>query len=374
MGLLVLFQQWVDFKEGELVSDVIAIYNTMISLLKEEGFQEDEQKTVSSILASLMNSSKVSLSIEQTARLGQLAYAYHWNPELVLDFTLRVSSQGFFESHLLPHYINFCHWLSKKDQDTHALLLKYLASLVAVKGSLPKNGRDIDTFKIYPLEFTFAMRKSSDTVSVSHLIHSVVDGSLETLVSENYQMFVNALVCMPNIRPIETSKVIKVLKRIIKEIALAIEDMKNEEPQTKKLKSSRPVDFVERLGLVLSLAILGLRHFSSNLKEDLPWATVKSAFLNDDTARNVFYLRAADFYLTSLHELGDEDTFSVDVLCQVYDIIGQNLGSPYHEVNTIYLNNSRLDVNQTFLNLGKVVNPPHLVFVLATNANSPGKR
>lgn len=332
LGLLILFQQWVDYKEGELVVDSLAVSNTIVSLLKYEGLGIEEQKTVSLTVAALMKSPKVRLPIEQTARLGQLAYAHHWNPQLVLDFTLHVSSHGFFESHLLPHYITYCHSLCQKDKNTHDILLKNLASLIAVKGSLPKSGKDIGSFKIYPIEFTFAMRKSSNANSVPHLIQSILEGNLDTMISEEFHMYTNALVCLPNIRPIESTKAIKILKNIIKEIANTLENLNDEEPQTKRVKTSRPVDFFERLGLILSLAILGLRHFSTNLKGDLPWQTVKSAFLNEDMSKNIFYLRAADFYLTSLQEIGDEDTFSLEILGQVYDVIGQNLGSPYHEV------------------------------------------
>ena len=338
MGLLILFQQWVDQKDGELVTDTLAVSNTLVSLLTEEGLIEEEQKCISSTVAGLMKSPN-KLPIEQTSRLGQLAYAENWKPEIVLDFTLQVSSHGLFESHLLPHYISFCHSLCKKDQNARSLLLKNLASLISVKGCLPKTGLDIGNFKIYPMEFTFAMRRSSDVDSVPHLIQSLLEGNIETMVSDNFPMYVNAIVCLPNIRPIDSSKAMKILKKIIKDIASIVDASNAEEPQTKRAKTNRPVDFSERLGLILSLAILGVRHFSSNLNEDVPWKIIKSAFLNDAMSTSLFYLRAADFYLTSLHELGNEDIFSLDVLCQVYDVIGKNLGSPYHEVNW-FLKNS----------------------------------
>ena len=336
--MLLLFQQWVDYREGELVIDTISVSKTLISLLNEQDLYEKEQKSVSVTVAMLMKSTKVSLPIEQTSKLGHLIYAYHWKPEIVLEFTLQVSTYGFFESHLLPHYISFCHSLSKKDRDLRSHLLKNLASLISVKASLPKSGNDMENFKIYPLEFTFAMRKSSDTESVPHnLIQSILERNLETMINEDFQTFVNALVCLPHIRPIDSVKAIKVLKKIIQGIADTVET-NAEEPHTKRAKTDRSIDFSERLGLALSLAILGIRHFSSNLEKDVPWQMIKSAFLNETMSTSLFYLRAADFYLTSLHETGNEDIFSLQVLCQVYDVIGQNLGSPYHEVRDIFTN------------------------------------
>jgi hypothetical protein len=334
LGLLLLFQQWVEFREGELITDTLAVSKTLVALLNDQQLDETEQQSVSVTVAELMKSTKVSLPIEQTSKLGHLVFAYHWKPEIVLEFTLQVSTYGFFESHLLPHYITFCHSLGKKDRETRSQLLKNLASLISIKASLPKNGNDMDNFKIYPLEFTFAMRKSSDTDSVPHLIQTILEENLEVMINEDFQTYVNALVCLPHLRPIDSVKAIKVLKKIVKEIADTVES-NAEEPHTKRAKTTRPVDYSERLGLVLSLAILGIRHFSSNLEKDVPWQMIKSAFLNETMSTSLFYLRAADFYLTSLHESGNEDTFSLQVLCQVYDVIGQNLGSPYHEVINI---------------------------------------
>ena len=329
--MLLLFQQWIEYREGELVTDMLAVSKTLAFLLNEKNLNEKEQHSVSVTVAMLMKSTKFSLPIEQTSKLGNLVYAYHLKPEIILEFTLRVSACGFFESHLLQHYITFCHSLSKENEDTRSHLLKNLASLISIKASLPKSGNDMENFKIYPIEFTFAMRKSSDVDSVPHLIQSILERNLETMINEDFHTYVNALVCLPHLRPIDSVKAIRVLKNIIKEIADTVET-NTEEPHAKRAKTTRPLDYSERLGLVLSLAILGFRHFSSNMEKDVPWQMIKSAFLNETMSTSLFYLRALDFYLTSLRETGNEDTFSLQVLCQIYDVIGQNLGSPYHEV------------------------------------------
>lgn len=327
----------MEFKEGELVTDSLAVSKTLFALLNEKDLKEEEQISVSATVAALMQSDKVRLPVEQTSKLGQLAYAYHWKPDTVLNFTLGVSSHGFFESHVLPHYISYCHALGKKDQQTRSLMLKNLASLVSIKGSLPKSGYDMRNFKIYPLEFTFAMRKLSDAESVPHLVQSILEGRMETMLNEDFQTYINALVCLPNLRPTDSAKATRILIKIIKEVASAV-GANSEEPQTKRAKTTYAVDYFERLGLVLSLAILGVRHFSSDLEKDIPWSMIRSAFLNETMSTSIFYLRSADFYLTSLQELGNENTFSLEVLCQIYDVIGQNLGSPYHEVTKHVIN------------------------------------
>lgn len=333
LGLLLLFQQWVDYKEGELVSDTYSVTNTLVSLMKEDKLNEAEQRSLSLSVGALLKSPKVILAIEQTATLGQLMYACHWKPELVLNFTLQASTHRCFESHILPHYITFCHSICKGDVEAHSIMLKNLATLIAAKGSLPKSGNDMGSFKIYPLEFTFAIRKSSDSASVPCLIQSILEKGVETMIIEDFEMYVNALICLPNVKPIETIKAKRLLKGIVVQIADTLNSLNAEEPQMKRAKVLRPSDFSEKLGLALSLAILGLRHFSSNLKEDLPWAVVRPIFLNEDVVSNVFYLRAADYYLTSLLEADGGDIFSLDTLYQIYNAVGQNLGSPFHEVS-----------------------------------------
>lgn len=329
---MIIVHQWINYREGELITDVHNVSNALANLLSEEALSEQEQETVSLTVATLINSAKAQLSLEQISRLGQLSYSNHWKPDTVLDFTLRVCSHGHFDSHILPHYLTYCHSLCKQDHQRHAIVLKSIAKLVTAKAPLPKNGNDIQHFKVYPLEFTFAMRKASETTSVPHLIQTILEKNLETMVIEDFQTYVNALVCLRNVRPVESAKTIKTLKRIITEITAIVEALSSEEPQLKRMKNSRPSDFPERLGLILGLAILCARHFSSNLKEDLPWAAIKSALLNDTVSSSVFYLRATDFYFTSLRDLECADVFSLETLRQVYDSIGQNIASAYHEV------------------------------------------
>ena len=279
-------------------------------------------------------STKSPLSIEQITRLGNLIYhSSNWKPKVVLDFTLKVAIHAYFESHLMQHYMAFCNSIGNLSMQEHSQLLDNLARLIIIKNPLPQSGYDIDSYKTYPLDFSFVMRKTPSTQSVPKLIKTVLESGIEQMICENLALYVDALICLPNVLPVEAIEATEMLKRIIQEIAEITASLDAEEPQSKKPKTDRPADFKDKLGLVLSLAILAARHFSSNLLEHLPWSTMKSAFLNESTSQNVFYLRSIDFYMTSFYGSSEQDAlYSVEVLNQLYEIIGRNICSPYREV------------------------------------------
>lgn len=334
MAPLTLFLQWISFKDGELVNDNAAITNTLASLLNEK-LSEEEQETVASICSTLIMSPKSPLSLEQIARLGTLIYRSSWKPKIVLDFTLKVATNSVFESHLMQHHMTFCHSIGQLNLQEHMQLLDSLARLAIIKNPLPQSGYDIDSYKTYPLDFSFAMRKMPNIQSVPHLIKSLLESSVEQMICENLSFYVNALICLPNVRPIQPIEATEILQRIIQEIAEITKNLDSDEPLSKRPKTVRPPDFTDKLGLVLSLAVLGTRHFSLNLLENLPWNKMKSAFLSESTSQNVFYLRSIDFYMTSFYDSSEQDTlYSVEVLNQLYEIIGRNIYSPYREVCT----------------------------------------
>ena len=308
--------------------------NLLSCLLKEPALTEEEQQTVSKATAVLMMSAKILLPLEQTSRLGNLVYASRWTAQVVLDFTLAVASHNLFESHLLPHYVTFCHSMGKLGRPEKAQALQSLARLIASKRPMPKCGYDVDDSKIYPIDFSFAARKAPSVQSIPQFVQSVLESDVADMAAEEFHLYVDALVCLPHVRPMDASKATALLCKIIRDIAALMCTLSTEEPQTKRAKRKvvRPADFAEKLGFVLSLAILGIRHFSSNLTEDVPWSVMKSIVLEESTSQNVFYLRAADFYLTSLHGTDDGELFSLEMLTQLYDVIGQNIYSPFREV------------------------------------------
>lgn len=332
VGLLVLLLKWISFKEGELVTDSSSVANLLATLVKESDLEEDEQLNTSKAIAALMTLPKISLPLELVSRLVNLVYSSPWKPTIVLEFTLAIASNGLFESHVLPNYTTFCHKLAQTGSANQALILSNLARLVAQKRPLPTNGYDIDGNKTYPIEFSFALRKTPGKTTIPQVIQTILESSVDSMVSEDFHLFVNALVCLTHVRPLERSHGVGVLKKIVYEIAELVEGLSEEEPKAKKKKTKRPPDFVEKLGFVLSLSMLAIRQFSSNLKEDVPWSVIKSAFLNEVASRNLFYLRAADFYFTAMHEIDDGEFFTLEMLTQLYDVFGVNIQSPFREV------------------------------------------
>lgn len=301
--------------------------------MKEDKLTFLEQEAVASCTAGLINGTKFNLPIDQTARLGNLIYACSLTPQIVLDFTLKAAQHPTFESHLLAHYITFCYAIGSREYSVQNEILENIAGLVSLKSPLPKTGSDFLSYKIYPLEFSFAMRKAPGQQGISAFIQGVLETRVEEAISTDFPMYINSLVCLPHVRPMEKDKATKILKNIIREIGEIVQSLDEEEPETKKSKTKetvRPQDFLEKLGFVLSLAILAIKNFSDNLKEDIPWRWVKATFLNGAMSHNLFYLRAADFYLTSLHDCGE--SFTEDMLIQLYSVIGSNISSPYSEV------------------------------------------
>lgn len=326
-----LLQQLIIFKEGELASDSISIANSLAVLIRED-LGEDEQNSLSESTAALIMSTKANLSLEQTEKLSLLIYSSNWKPKFVLTFSNLVSAHKIFESHLLPHFILFCHKTSEVVKEKY-ILLDNLTRLIASKNPIPKNGFEITCNK-YPLEFTFAIQKTGNPLGLPKLVENILQQEVEHVLNAEFSSYICALICYPNIKPVSNSCALNILKKIIEDITRIVKSIAQEvaEPQSKKMKMDRPSDFLEKLGLILSLVILSSRQFTENLEEDLPWEMLESTILSDATLHNVFFLRAADFYLTIAHQTGSVKTLTIELMTHLYQKIGHSTFSPYHEV------------------------------------------
>lgn len=301
--------------------------------MKEEKLTFLEQEAIASSVAGLITGAKFNLPIDQTARLGNLMYTCSFTPKVVLDFTLKVGQHSTFESHLLAHYIAYCHSIGKREFSVQNEILENMASLIAIKSPLPKTGNDFLSYQIYPLEFSFAMRKLAGHQGVPAFLREVLEKKVDDMVCTDFRLYINSLVCLPHCRPMEKEKTKELLKSIMQDIADILKSLDDDEPQRKRVKSkevARPDDFLERLGFVLSLTILAFKNFTDKLQDDLPWSWLEATFLNGAMSHNLFYLRAADFYLTSLHDAGE--SLTSETLIQLYSVIGSNITSPYSEV------------------------------------------
>lgn len=316
----------------------MAIANTLAALIEVQ-LDEEEQTTASEAVASLMLCTKTKLPFEQLSRLGRLIYSCRWTPKAVLAFSAQVVGHELFESHLLSHYLSYCHSITKANAEAHGEVLESLSRLIAAKSSFPKSGHEMADHKLYPMEFTFAMRKSQDTSSVPSIIEGILKKRLEPMICDEFPLFVSALVCLPHVRPVDKASAKTLLNDIVLElINLVKPGSEEDEPLAKKPKSDcRPVDFVEKLGLVASLAILNGRHFYDNLVEMIPLDTVRSLLQNEQIGRNNYFLLAVDFYLTSLHVSGREELFTFEFLTELYHSLGPNLGSANRQTRILTL-------------------------------------
>ena len=181
LGLLVLLHQWMTLRDGSLIVDPIAIANDL-AMLPKENLNDEEQMAAAETIASLMMCNKIKLPLEQFSRLGLLIYSCRWSLNVVFSFSVKVATHELFESHLLPHYLSFCHSVSKMSSNEHEHLLDSLSRLVATKTAFPKSGNEMENYKLYPMEFSFAMRKAQDGRSVPNIVEEVLQRNVCDLV------------------------------------------------------------------------------------------------------------------------------------------------------------------------------------------------
>ena len=305
-------------------------------MLKEK-LEEDEQNSVSESTAALIMSSKANLSLDHIEKLSRLIYSSNWEPKFVFKFSNLVSAHETFESHFLSHFILFCHKTSEIAKEKY-VLLETLTQIITSKNPIPKNGYEInfpstDSPHRYLLEFTFAMKKTGNTLGLPKLVEDILLQEVEHVLDEEFNLFVWALICYPSIKPVENAHALTILRKIIEHVSSIIESITEEgEPQSKKIKVDRSSDFKEKLGFILCLTILSSRQFTANIHKDLPWELFESMILSDATSKNISFLRAADFYLTIAHQTGGIDILTTDLMTHLYQGIGHYTYSPYREV------------------------------------------
>ena len=73
---------------------------------------------------------------------------------------LQFFSQPTSSSNLISFHITY--QFSKMSSNKHEYLLDSLSGLVATKTAFPKSGHEMENYKLYPMEFSFAMRKAQD--------------------------------------------------------------------------------------------------------------------------------------------------------------------------------------------------------------------
>jgi len=190
LGLWVLLHQWMTFQDGSLIVDPKAIANALAMLPK--GDLNEEEQMAAETTASLMMCNKIKLPLEQFSRLGLLIYSCRWSLNAVFSFSVKLVTQEFFKFHLLPHYLSLCHSVSKMSSSKHKHLSDSLSRLVATKTAFPKSGNEMDNYKRYPMEFSFAMRKAQDGRSVPNIVEELLQKNVKEMINEQFKLFVSA--------------------------------------------------------------------------------------------------------------------------------------------------------------------------------------
>ena len=216
-------------------------------------------------------------------------------------------------------------------------MLDSLVRLIVGKTRLPVNGDQVSSYRIYPLEFSFALRKegSAGERGVPGLIADLLADDVSAFLDQDFKRFILALVCLRHVRPWDASATSATMKRIIGRIGELVGDGADEpEPKRRKVVAEpvRRVDRVERLGLVASLCVLNLSRTASSPDAALavlPWPEL-AALVNEETRTDVFFLRAIDFHVTLALQSGHQE--ALPELPELFALLGSNLASPHKEV------------------------------------------
>ena len=68
----------------------------------------------------------------------------------------------------------------------HEYLLDSLSGLVATKTAFPKSGHEMENYELYPMEFSFAMRKAQDQRGVRSIVEEVLQRNAENMINEQF--------------------------------------------------------------------------------------------------------------------------------------------------------------------------------------------
>ena len=79
--------------------------------------------------------------------------------EAIESFTMRLISSYLFESHVLPNLLMYIHKQLHLDEMKFKPLLRIAAKLLHVKRPHPRRKMEFGSWKPFPLEFTFAIKR-----------------------------------------------------------------------------------------------------------------------------------------------------------------------------------------------------------------------
>jgi hypothetical protein len=119
----------------------------------------------------------------------------------------------------IPHYLSFCHTISKMSSNEHEQLSSLSRLVDELKPRSPSPAMRWRTRNC-----NLAMRKPQDGRSVPSTVEEVFQRNVEHMINEQLKQFVSALICLSSLKLVDVKKTKTSLKRIIQENVQLIEE------------------------------------------------------------------------------------------------------------------------------------------------------
>lgn len=312
--ILKIVGQTLEHGQGRFLSNPLPVINLISNLLNSE-LSENMYKIIAQIGILILLCSHINLPHENSVLFVKKLISIPYS-KIVTEFVQEVVSCSSFDMIVFPHFLES---ISTFDSN----IIKALGKICIKKSPLCKNGSDIYTWVKYPIDLGF---KSNSCFNF--LMQAINQNTSDMLQSPDDCM--NALICLPHIKHIDSTEVKSVLKTLISNLINHLQDSH---------KDSENVDAIKNVLFFLAVSVESAIHLLKPENVDEVCHTQElicalSPFLADN--RFVCSLRILDVILTIKES---EHLLEFEILQELHKKLEINLLSSYHEVMIFdYLN------------------------------------
>ncbi|XP_076304449.1 small subunit processome component 20 homolog isoform X2 [Tachypleus tridentatus] len=321
--VLRLLMIWIKHKDGQLVSCLEQLVQTMIGLTECENLSSGSQDLICLVISNLLLNNQIDLSVHQIKSLVSSIYKNKFERSVLFDCTRTLFDYSMFEKDILPDFILFCQHAIEENTEE---VLAVLTELVLHKRPLFITAENFSKWSKFSLDFQ--KYSVNEDIIVGPKLPNVPDAILNAIkadedLNENLQVLWSALVCLPHLRLLNTEAPQRVRRVLLYLFHMLLEP------------KSQEFILIEKIMFVFSQAICTY----SLLEHDETLHTFLSVENMTKLIRlyptSVTVLQAFDYYLTRCFQRTEE--IHISVLENIFPLMQQNLLSPYHLVRLLTL-------------------------------------
>lgn len=305
--ILKLVGQALEDGQGKFLSNPLPIINLISNLMSSE-LSENLYKIITQIGILILLCSHINLPHENSVSFVKKMISIPY-PEIVTVFVQEVVSCSSFDMIVFPHFIE-----SITTFDCN--IIGALSKICIKKSPLCKNGSDIYTWVKYPIDL--GLKSSS---SFSYLMAIINEKT--SFMLESPDDCLNALICLPHIKNIDSIEVTAVLKNLISNLISQLNyshQFHDNIAVIKKTLFCLAVSVESAIHLLKPENVDEVCHTREMIK-------ALSPFLSDHQC--VCSLRILDVILTIKES---EHLLEFEILQELHKKLENNLLSPFHEV------------------------------------------